>query len=232
MSDLISQNVQFHNKLNPKIWHGMELDSEVRMYLLDIAKTFINSLEIEDLPLVDVHLTGSMASYNYTPFSDFDLHVVINRSKMKGDPALLDKMFQSVKTVWNEHYPIKIHGHDVEVYAEDTAKPPHSNGTFDLIDNKWIEKPKKIHALINDRALRVKSLDLMHSIDHVIEHSELARAKKLKEKIVKMRKDGLEKTGQYGVENLAFKILRNQGYMDKLFDFIKYETTKELSLKQ
>ena len=42
-------------------------------------------------------------------------------------------------------------------------------------------------------------------------------ASQLKEKIKKMRKGGLEKSGIYSPENLAFKMLRRSGDIEQLF---------------
>jgi hypothetical protein len=46
-------------------------------------------------------------------------------------------------------------------------------------------------------------------------HSE-----KVKSKIMKMRKDGLAERGEFSVENLVFKKLRNEGYIQNLIDLI------------
>ena len=46
------------------------------------------------------------------------------------------------------------------------------------------------------------------------------RANALKEKIHKMRKEGLQKGGEFSVGNLAFKKLRNDGYIEKLINVI------------
>jgi hypothetical protein len=46
------------------------------------------------------------------------------------------------------------------------------------------------------------------------------RCVKLKDKIQKMRKEGLAKGGEMSIGNLAFKKLRNEGYIEKLIDII------------
>ena len=46
------------------------------------------------------------------------------------------------------------------------------------------------------------------------------RAKNLKKRIMKMRKDGLSSKGEFSVENLAFKNLRDSEYIGKLNDII------------
>lgn len=232
MKNLVGNNIKFHSELNPKVWQGDRMNQRIRYHLLKIAQLFIKSLNIDNIPLTDIYLTGSLASYNYTPYSDFDLHIVLDKSKLSCDPKLLDKMFKSAKNLWNEHYPITIKGYDVELYAQDANEPHTSNGVYSVLDNRWVEQPQRISPLLKNSAIKTKTLSLMYDIDSVIKDGDLKAAQKLKDKISKMRKNGLEKTGMYGVENLSFKVLRNQGYLDKLFEFIKNQITQRLSLDQ
>jgi len=232
VSRFIDKNIQFHDTLNPEVWNGTELDHEVRYHLLQIAEKFIESLEIEDFPLMDIQLTGSMASYNYTPYSDFDVHVVYDHDDLGFDDKLVEQLFQAKKAIWNDHYPITIHGYSVELYAESSKHPPVSNGTFSIIDNVWLTEPVKEKPTIDNHAVAAKTRDLMGSIDTVVSHDDIDGADSLRQKIIKMRKSGIAEAGMYGAENLAFKILRNQGFLAKLSKFIKNKTTQDLSLPQ
>ena len=65
----------------------------------------------------------------------------------------------------------------------------------------------------------------MSQIDQVIELEEklddsevIEKIDKLKNKLKKFRSAGLEKGGEYSYENLAFKFLRRNGYIKKLFE--------------
>jgi len=232
MSDLISKNIQFHDKLNPLVWKGDRIDQRIRYHLLKIAQLFIDNLGIKDLPLLDIILTGSLASYNYTPYSDFDVHVLIDDSKFDIDRETLQGLLKPAKALWSKLYPITIKDYDVEVYVQTKSEPAHSNGVYSLLDDGWIERPNKEHPRINGAAIKTKALHYREEIDRIIKDRDLDAANNIKKKIVKMRRNGMEKTGQYGVENLTFKLLRNQGYMDKISDFVNNETTKELSIKQ
>ena len=53
-----------------------------------------------------------------------------------------------------------------------------------------------------------------------------------KDKIMKMRKAGLERKGEFAEENLIFKTLRNTGYIGKLNDIIRNEYDRSVSLDQ
>jgi predicted nucleotidyltransferase len=226
----IFKNVQFHDELNPKIWDNFNMNKKVQYHLLRVAKKFIESLDIDNLPLRDVQLTGSLASYNYTPYSDFDLHVVVDRSQLSCDPQVAEELFQAKKAVWNKTYPVKIYGHDVELYVEDSANPPVSNGTYSVIDGEWIIQPKKQRPKINNSAILAKTQDLVTRIEDAISSKDHDAAQDIKEKIGRMRRSSIADEGLYGVENLAFKVLRNQGYLNRLSDFITKGTVTGLSL--
>ena len=54
----------------------------------------------------------------------------------------------------------------------------------------------------------------------------------VKDKLKKFRSCGLEREGEYSYENLVFKFLRRNGYIQKLFDFTNELVDKRLSLEQ
>ena len=54
----------------------------------------------------------------------------------------------------------------------------------------------------------------------------------LKDKLKKYRTAGLEDGGEMSDENLVFKVLRRNGYIQKLFDFQTKHADKNLSLKE
>jgi hypothetical protein len=106
-----------------------------------------------------------------------------------------------------------------------------ASGLFSLSDNRWIKKPKQDppeidHQDVQKKALSFKKeLDLLEEVlDNISDEKEFSlvnkRAKKLKDKLMKMRQDGLASKGEFSVENLAFKSLRNDETIAKLNDLI------------
>ena len=98
---------------------------------------------------------------------------------------------------------------------------------------------KKEKNEIDTKLLKQKVDSWMEKIDNVIDDSkeeplEIAtkKIKKLKEKIKEYRTSGLKKGGEYSYENLVFKYLRRNGYIEKLFDYQIEKFDKELSLKE
>ena len=73
----------------------------------------------------------------------------------------------------------------------------------------------------------------MDRIDFLIDlEDKRSSLQNTKDKIMKMRKAGLERKGEFAEENLIFKTLRNTGYIGKLNDIIRNEYDQSVSLDQ
>ena len=216
-SELVDTNIAYHRSLNPVAWKGIKMRSVVRQHLLIIAEMFVEFLNIQGLEVKDVVLTGSNANYNWTKYSDFDIHVVVDYSTI-ASPNVAMELFNAKKELWNSGHNIKVKGYDVELYVEDTATPPVSQGVYSLINGTWLRRPEYTRPAIDDAAIEAKVIDLMMQIDHIVEldSKDINDFGRLADKIKKMRKSGLDQGGEYSIENLSFKILRNEGYISKL----------------
>jgi hypothetical protein len=73
---------------------------------------------------------------------------------------------------------------------------------------------------------------IMRDIELALLSKDLDKMRRAKEKIVTMRKSGLARAGEWSVENLVFKVLRNLGVIDQLADKIRELEDQELSLEQ
>ena len=208
----------------------VELKPEIRKSLLRIAYDFLESLDPK-MTFADITLTGSMANYNYTDQSDLDLHILFDFSSMGENGELIQNLFNAKRRIWNDVHDIKIKDHDVELYAQDSKEPHHSTGVFSVLRNKWLVVPHRANPEIDEEYVLKKSQDIMGRIDHLIGLEEKRRALEVtKDKIMKMRKAGLERKGEFADENLIFKTLRNTGYIGKLNDIIRNEYDRSVSL--
>jgi len=229
--------------LNPKVWvkenKSTKLKPEIREKLLEIAYEFIEFLGI-DIIVSDVHMTGSMANYNWSKYSDFDLHVIVDFEQFpKEQLDLYKELFKLKKTLFNSDHNIKIYGYDVELYLQDSNEPHFSTGVYSVIYNKWLTPPKKGDFKADKEVLMSKVNQWTEKIDEVIDSAkgkDLEAALKLlggfKDKLKKYRQSGLEGGGELSYENLVFKYLRRNGYIEKLFNFENEKVDKELSLEQ
>jgi DNA-binding Lrp family transcriptional regulator len=216
---------EVHDEINKDFWNQPEdrLDPEIREKLLAIAQDFYNSLEVGDAQFSDITFTGSLAALNYSKFSDVDLHILVDFSDVDDKTELVREYFNAMKSVWNRLHDILIKGYEVEVYVQDINDPHEAQGLYSVLNNEWIKFPTPEKSNFDKDNVKKKAASLMDQIDRVTklidekkyEEAELY-AEKLKVKIRKMRKTGLETIGAYSVENLAFKVLRRNDYLEKL----------------
>ena len=208
--------------LNPKIWdQGGVLKPEVRTGLLKIAKEFYGDLKIDAKPK-DILFLGSMANYNWNKNSDLDLHLMFDFSEINENEKLLEEYFLSKKALWALKHNITIHGFPVEVYVQNINETNKSIGVYSLQKNMWVKKPHKENVQIDVDLIQSKAADLINQIDSLDNIKDQTKkyelADKIKDKIKRFRQSGLDTDGEFSTENLAFKTLRNNGYLEKLAD--------------
>jgi hypothetical protein len=225
----LADAVKFNDRLNPRLWDLTEhLRPEVRGHLLKIAEDFREFLGVTDLNLKDITISGSNAAYTYTPNSDIDLHLVVNMP----DDEVYRELFDAKKAQYNDQHNITIGGYDVELYVQDADAPHISQGIYSVLNNKWIQVPRRVKAAVDDTSTKNKFKTVGLQIERAIKSGNLERMDLLAKKIKKMRQTGLEKHGEFGPENLAFKILRSQGKIKELYDARNAAKDRELSLKE
>jgi len=228
--DLIKGMIAYHDSLHPDIWDGKNLDITVRFKLLQIAKKFIEYLDVPNFKLIDIILRGSLVNYNYTKYSDFDLHIVTNFSAIDCD--ITEEFYLAKKKIWNDEHDIMIKGHEVELYIEDKDEDNASEGMYSVLDDKWYLIPKYQKPDIHDHAINSKAQDLITQITRAVKSGSIEDINRLQDKIKKMRRAGLDRAGEFSTENLAFKIIRNKGYLDRLYKTKNSKVDQELSLDE
>lgn len=221
------------NKLNPSIWNNNQLKQNLRKSFLKIANHFYEFLEV-DTPIIDIILIGSNANYNWTSYSDIDLHVVVNYLDIPGNLHLVKNYLHAKKSVWNENYPLKYKGANIELYAQDSTTDLHASvGIYSLLHNKWINQPKFELITIDDSIIKKKSEPYEYEIDNLnLDDKHLnSKIKNILLRLRNLRQTGLETAGEYSIENLAYKHLRNSGHLLKLKNILQDSTYDQLSIK-
>ena len=226
--------LKYHDELNPVFWKDKKLDSEVKNHLLEIAEFFRDFANVPKAAVLDIILTGGNANFNYTKFSDLDVHLIIDKKKLKVcDPEIMDDYLRDKKALCTLTHDIKVKGFPVELYAQGSEDATSSDqGVYSLKDDKWIKEPKKEKVSFDDPYLKKKIDDIESHINKFIDSKsdDVEEMDKYKEKIRLMRQAAIQKGGEFSVENLAFKEIRNRGLLDKFSDYIRNVEDKELSL--
>jgi len=237
-NDEIINSFVTRDALNPKIWDKDDtLNKEVREKLLGVANEFINFLGVPIL-VEDIIFTGSLSNYNWSKYSDIDLHVVADFTQFSDELLpLYQELFKVKKTLFNTDHDIKIFGYEVELYVQDSNEAHFSSGVYSVLFDEWSNKPKKENVKVDKNLIREKSKQWMEIIDTALDAASDVTAddareilKKCKDKLKKYRTCGLEKEGEYSDENLVFKVLRRNGYIEKLMNFENDVVDKELSI--
>ena len=227
LNESLSQLVTVNRRLNPKIWNGDELDLEVSAKLEQIAEAFVKFIGI-DLAVTDYTITGSNANYTWTEHSDLDLHIIVKGTVTDAEREL----YNAKKALWAEQHKITVKGLPVECYVQGEEEEHHSTGVFSIAKDRWLVEPKKIKPEVDDSAVERKKDSIIHDIETALLSRDLERMRRIKERVTEMRKAGLERAGEWSVENLVFKILRNLGLIDQITEKIRELEDSELSLEQ
>lgn len=226
----ISDAIALHNELNPKIWTNNKMRPEVRTALLNIADDFISFIGIESLDVEDIVIIGSNVAYSYTPHSDLDLHIVVDIGKL-GLSNVYKELFDSKKSQYNDMHDIKIRAIPVELYVQDAATPPASLGMYSVANDEWIQVPKKQPFRIDDAATKTKYSKLKNKIQRALVSGNKEKIQKAVDTVNRARKSGLARQGEFSPENLAYKMLRTQGIVAKLWAALAKTRDVELSIE-
>ena len=228
------ESFEKQDHLDPKIWEDNQIKEDIGHRLTKIADDFAAGLDI-DVSVEDLRFTGSLANYNWSKYSDVDLHLVVDFSEIDEDIELVKSFFDAARMRWNDIHAIKIHGYEVEIYVENVGDVHKSSGIYSIKNREWIIEPDPASVEINISLARKKSDDIATQINilqHVLDKgkyvSVLRSVERIKEKIRRMRRAGLDSSKQeFSPENIAFKILRREDTLQKLND-LKYDAYDKL----
>lgn len=231
---------KMRDSLNPKIWDkNQKMKSDVKERLSKIADDYFEGLDIPGVDIEDITMTGSLSNYNWSKYSDVDLHIIIDYGDMPMDRDVVQDFLKTKSSAWNKEHDIKVYGFDIEVYVQDMSEEHVSSGVYSVLNDEWVVKPEKKKITINDTSVKNKSNRVMDMIDglyDLLQDGEdlekiVELSDKVKDKIKKMRQCGLDKGGEYSVENMVFKVLRRNGMLERLADIKTVAYDRSMTLE-
>lgn len=245
--DVNLSSFKIKKELNPKFWPNGKLNSRIRLRLMDIADDFVNELAVDWVKPDDVILTGSIANYNWSRYSDVDLHILIDFKKVyPKNQEFVDDYFKAKKENWlSNHENLKIFGYPIEISVEDSNEDNPSSGRYSLYKNKWIVEPDDFQdAVINQEFVKKRAAMFMTQIDDIEKkfndeqdtnkcEKYIDKAYKIFDKLKNMRSEGLASSKkEMSSGNIIYKIIRRTGYLDKIWDIVNSSYDKANSIEE
>jgi hypothetical protein len=244
----ILKSFELKNSLSTDIFEKKNesyiLKEDIREKLLKITDKFLDFINV-DFFIFDIHLTGSLSNYNWSKYSDLDLHIMFDMKELVSNEDykiyedIIKNFFESKKKNWSLTTDIKIKNYEVELYVQDINDKLLSSGIYSVLNNEWIVEPVKMKTPyeIDEKKILEKSKEFTKQIDNLFKNTtnndqKLKQIEKIKNKLKKFRQSGLERGGEYSYENLTFKLLRRNGYIEKLMTVKSKILDKELSITQ
>lgn len=229
----------YNNTLCPAVWdqtgEDYQLKDDVRKALLAIAEDFIEKNVTENdlsLTIKDVILIGSITNFNWTPYSDFDMHIIVDFAELDMSTEDAKVLVDGLKSSWNKEHAITIKGHPVELYIQDITEKAVSMSSYSVKNGEWIKKPTKQKPTFDKEFIKRKHSQIKRKLDDMLKNPSEEKLEEMLERIYDMRQAGLDKKGEFSEENIVFKILRSQGYLDRIRDAVRKVYDAERSLDE
>jgi len=242
------QSLKLRDDLSPEIFdknNNYRMFNDIREKLLSTAKYFVEFTDVKDfklpkLPVLDIIMTGSLANYNWSKYSDIDLHLVMDMSALDDlTKTILQAYFKQKKEEFAENHNVTIFEYEAELYIQDAADESMvAAGIYSVLRDSWNKFPDKTE--VDWELVKRKSADYMDRIDDVEgsldfgsikDHDSLInKVNLIWKKIKNNRKVGLAEDGEFSVENLVFKVLRRNGYIGKILEIRSKIIDDKLSL--
>ena len=207
----VMKSFQIQDTLNTNVWEeDKSLNPKVRKILLKVAKKFISDWNIDKkIKIHDIRFKGSLAAYNWSKFSDIDLHIIVKYDDLNDDLNLVERFFTLIKSHWNNKHNVEIDGYEIEVYVENMSEKHTATGLYSVMKDEWIKEPKSTDAVYDEDDVLTKSKYFFNLYNDVLlkkykegKYMEVIRTiEKTKEKIRKMRSSGLARGGEFSTEN-------------------------------
>ena len=241
----INENLDFsgfkmNDELNPVIWDKDKvMKEEISDTLLQIAKDYFTSLKI-NIPVKDITMTGSLANYNWSKYSDVDLHIIIDLDKMGDKKEMIKDLLDAKTRAWNDKHDITVKGYDVELYLQPYDQEHFSTGVYSVLNDEWVIEPKIQDDTIDKKNVAKKYNSIVNTVNDI--HKDfnkkkdyktvINRLESLRDKIKKTRTAGLEGKGEYSLENIVFKLLRRNNIMEKIGDLLVKAYDESMSIDE
>jgi hypothetical protein len=96
--------------------------------------------------------------------------------------------------------------------------------------DQWLREPDPTEVEVDDIELRREMQIWLERMNTVVQSRDLEKMQELKDQLQQYRKTALARNGEYALENLVYKSLRNLGVISELMTAIRVLKDQELSI--
>lgn len=246
-NDINMQPFKVKKKLHPDFFKNDDtMNSQIRMRLLDIADDFIETLEVKWVKPLDIIVTGSIVNYNWSEYSDVDVHIVYDFSKIYKKSEFVKDYFMAKRDAWNKsHENLTMKGFPVEMSVEDVNAPLQSSGVYSIEKNKWVKEPKEMDdSNIDMKGIQKYCAKQMTKMDKLFTKMDKETDRKKLETLANelestldavhdKRTEGLKtKEKELSNGNIMWKVVKHMGYADKVYDYLNKVYDRRNTIKE
>ena len=212
----------FNNTFNIKFYHipveiYVELDqtSAKSNGIYSLKTGWVKFPEIESVPEID------QDEFNKV-FKEWEdrYKSLINEDVLVEGVSTLDKIEGAIKIVGDL---ISVHGGKVSLADIRTQSKDNSSAAGSYLNQL---SDYELKDFLARHGFKIRGKMVTESLSN-----EIDEINKFIDDIYVLRKESIDKDGEYGIGNLVFKEFRNKGYLDKLKDLKNEYISKELSVE-
>jgi hypothetical protein len=236
----ILDSFKLKSELNKEFWKGDKLLPNIKSKLITITKDFFKSLELPpNIKIKDILFVGSLANYNWSKYSDVDIHLVLDFKEIDSDTEQAKQRLDAQKNLWNLKHDITIDEYPVELYVQDQKEKLESSAIYSILNDKWVLMPEREKFKLDKSVIKNKVNKFFEKIKEIKYNYDTRKykkvirdAEKLKKQIKTLRQSGLEQGGEFSTENLVFKVLRRTDFMEILDNYNTKAYDKSVTIKE
>jgi hypothetical protein len=227
-SDINLNSFNIKDVLHQNFWDVDKLKPIVRTQILKIVDDFYEGIEIDGVVIEDVIFTGSLAGYNWSKYSDVDIHIVVDYDKIKIPNETLVDYFEMKKKLFSIKYEdLNFYGYPIEMYVEDVKQElTVGSPRYSVENDSWVKLPVKKDMTNTMGYIKMESSRYINKIDslvnnfdnvpeHMLEHY-LNKIDRVYNEIKDGRGREIKKGGEFTPFNIIFKILRRTNRIGNL----------------
>ncbi len=225
---IMRASFQVKNQLSPVLWGSdKHLRPAVESRVQTVVKQILDSMALGFDPS-EILLTGSAANFNWSAASDLDIHILFDFKEIVGGTPLTEEglfnLLMAAGSGWNDRHDIRIRGFEVELYlGRDDEALVSDAGAYSLLRKEWVHEPvafmtdqpmtPEVEEQVKQWVTRIGGILGLLQTDPA---EAALQARELRMDLRQARSQSVHDEGELGTLNVAFKVLRRSGYLNKL----------------